>query len=648
MPPAQVPMPNTLPSTPEGKRNKRGALSPGFRRSVGGSRRLAGIVTLLRPRKSQRLQSETGASDKLDACGKGSVSSRANLNVTSSKVENHRKKSIRHAFRNNDRINGACETRNTSDRTMISGNSDITSATVCHHPSQRTLTPITVVSRELCQDPFDDLGGTYHILPSSNPFSEPVTTTNSSTRPSSLECSGLRVEGVIDKIENPFTQESYTDLGNSSAVDSSRSISANSTCSFHIDKRTAAVAFNELAIKVQLDPLALCQYDGNGDDHDRTVSTGKPFSAGEDEPTRRRDKVLGRIRTVRSGLHIKPSPAASPKRALRRMKTFAGLSPRAYEMKALRGRTLENLARLGGHSFLDLPVDFAPATLRLPTCFVATISYLKCFAFGVPGVFADIGSPKMAARIYQYFTSQVFSAEKECTGVEVTVRNGEMPLDLVEILGQRASHKVSLQVLSVAGVLKALLAGLPGGILGSVQLYRVLVNICYGRVMERNDRSECAENATSQDNTRIRAIGLAILALASPMRVNLICAVIGLCTMLVYDAERAIELDVVSGLLTMDRLGSAFGPLLTEGQTSDEQDTFCAIEREIENQRVMSMLIDSWRGVSHQLRVWHKRGTVSQRTSVSRTVSCEPLLARTASGNIQLGEAGHEENQLTR
>lgn len=46
-------------------------------------------------------------------------------------------------------------------------------------------------------------------------------------------------------------------------------------------------------------------------------------------------------------------------------------------MSSLRGKTVENLARLGGHSYLILPSDLAPAPLQLPACLVATVMYLR-------------------------------------------------------------------------------------------------------------------------------------------------------------------------------------------------------------------------------------------------------------------------------
>jgi hypothetical protein len=94
---------------------------------------------------------------------------------------------------------------------------------------------------------------------------------------------------------------------------------------------------------------------------------------------RRRDRFLGRIRIMRSTMHIRSEPAMPREKSLRRMKTFTALSDRPYLMTSLLGKPLETLARLGGYSFLTLPGDFAPATMSLPVCFVATINYLRTY-----------------------------------------------------------------------------------------------------------------------------------------------------------------------------------------------------------------------------------------------------------------------------
>lgn len=238
----------------------------------------------------------------------------------------------------------------------------------------------------------------------------------------------------------------------------------------------------------------------------------------------------------------------------------------------------------------------------------------------------------MAARMYEYFADQVLSAEKVNDKIEITVRRGEMPVDLIGVLDHKASRKPSLQVLSVGWVFKALLAGLPGGILGSGQLYRILVSICYGRIAEGGHEpdSSCVGGPPPHGHTKIQAIGLAVLALTTPMQLNLICAFFGLCAMLAYETERANELEghgdgvsITPGQLSVERLGHILGPLLTPDGGEEGQDTFRAIEREIESQRVMTMLIGGWYMINRQLRVWQNQGSVLRQGAFSKIFSWE-------------------------
>jgi hypothetical protein len=58
------------------------------------------------------------------------------------------------------------------------------------------------------------------------------------------------------------------------------------------------------------------------------------------------------------------------------MKTMANMKI-DYSLGSLKGKTLEELARLGGESIIILPSRYAPGSLRLPTCIAAAIVYLQ-------------------------------------------------------------------------------------------------------------------------------------------------------------------------------------------------------------------------------------------------------------------------------
>lgn len=246
-----------------------------------------------------------------------------------------------------------------------------------------------------------------------------------------------------------------------------------------------------------------------------------------------------------------------------------------------------------------------------------------CPAPSVRNLFFDSGDPKSAARLYDRFANQVFSAEREGDKIEMTMRSSDMPLGLNIHLGTPARN--ATEVLTVANVFKSLLAGLPGEILGSKKLYAVMVDMYYARFsgcqLERT--YSCLGGLSVVDSTKVKAMAHAILALTSKMQLELICGVFGLCAVLLHETERNIEIErqaqrgklgssFVSGLMNVDRLGRVFGPLLINMGTEENGDSYGSIEREIESERVATMLIANWRNVSRQLRAWEHGGYMSK------------------------------------
>ncbi|KAE8349694.1 hypothetical protein BDV28DRAFT_160275 [Aspergillus coremiiformis] len=482
--------------------------SADFRRSTRGSRPLASFVTLLRPRKSRRWKSQLAASEQPDRCAVENASDRDHLCAASDNPGGHQSANIRNAFQCYNKFQEPSEARQVSDRTLHSHTSDLTSVTVCRHPSKCASKPIALVHQEHGQqnvfgEPEEPCGR----LSSCNPFLELSMTRSSSATQASSQNNNLNREfthiaGMFAKNENPFDQPYFRDYGSVSLVSSSRTVSRDSTWSFHIDRHTAVVAFNELAPQIHLDPLVI-------------------------------------------------DPCAT-----------------------------------GGGDGSAVP------------------------ASSTPDVFCTGGDLKLAARTYEYFANQVLSAEKVHDPIEMTVRRGEMPTDLIGVLDHDASRQRSLQVLSVGWVFKALVAGLPGGVLGSGQLYRILVHIYYGRIPRGGNepRLGCVGGLCPQGQTQIEAMVLAILALTTPMQLNLICAFFGLCALLLEETARGGAVTELPGrvVLNLERLGHVLGPLLTADGGEGGQDTFRAIEREIESQRVMTMLIGSWPRINRQVRTWQE------------------------------------------
>ena len=93
----------------------------------------------------------------------------------------------------------------------------------------------------------------------------------------------------------------------------------------------------------------------------------------EDDGLEAPSSLLHRIRSVKSMLSIKHK--YNVRRTLRHIETLASLTGN-FRLGALKGKTLEELARLGGYSFLHLRAEYAPAPLKLPMFLAATAVYL--------------------------------------------------------------------------------------------------------------------------------------------------------------------------------------------------------------------------------------------------------------------------------
>jgi hypothetical protein len=114
----------------------------------------------------------------------------------------------------------------------------------------------------------------------------------------------------------------------------------------------------------------------------------------------------------------------------------------------------------------------------------------------------------------------------------------------------------------VASAFKRFLAGLPGGILGKAWLFNALMSI-YSQL-----DAEAELMRTKQSKVRARLIALAIATIAPRYQRELICAVLGLLSMIGQAAETAPREDEhgrplpTSDLMGYEALGIVFGPLL--------------------------------------------------------------------------------------
>lgn len=161
------------------------------------------------------------------------------------------------------------------------------------------------------------------------------------------------------------------------------------------------------------------------------------------------------------------------------------------------------------------------------------------------GVFRIPGSVRVVNELYEFYC-----AEQPGEDVANTVRSPNLP-----------SH-INVAVHDVASTFKKFLAGLPGGILGSLSLFDALVAI------NSQLYTDVEFSRTKETKIRARLIALAVGTLRSQFRRELICAVFGLLCLLGRAAETAPREDEygrplpTSDLMGYNALGIVFGPLL--------------------------------------------------------------------------------------
>jgi hypothetical protein len=279
-------------------------------------------------------------------------------------------------------------------------------------------------------------------------------------------------------------------------------------------------------------------------------------------------KLLRRASSIQSSKHRSD-------KHIRHKRSISDLSIRMKLKKdALKGKDLEELVRLCGASALYLPAEYAAATLAVPTCFRATAQYLVQHGEIYPifktwtsididlgadsrGIFRIPGSHSTVNALYNHYATQ----DKEGEVINGTVRCPTLP------------EHIPCNVHDVASAFKKFLAGLPGGILGRTWLFDAFLSI-YSQLDATAELTR-----TKQSKVRARLIALAIACVALRYQRELICAVIGLLSMIGRAAEIAPREDEhgrplpTSDLMGYKALGIVFGPLLI-GELLDNHDLY--------------------------------------------------------------------------
>ncbi|EDN05918.1 predicted protein [Histoplasma mississippiense (nom. inval.)] len=243
----------------------------------------------------------------------------------------------------------------------------------------------------------------------------------------------------------------------------------------------------------------------------------------------RSGSFLDRIRSVKSNLGLNRNN--SGRRALRRIQTFANL-PVQYHIGELRGKGLQDLARLGGLSYLNLPEGYGPRNLALPTCFASTMGYLLENGIGVYDLHDFHNNNDIVLSLYSKYANQVLSAALKTDTIDKTTRAVRPPTAFVPQLGNPSGRNTDF-IHDVSMVFRHLLWGIPGGILGSVYLGEVLQRIQQHEfktslVIKDPYRSEYRLDLPLPTAAKIRLIALALAGLTNDLQLDLICAVFGL------------------------------------------------------------------------------------------------------------------------
>ncbi|KAI8623808.1 hypothetical protein F5Y19DRAFT_468255 [Xylariaceae sp. FL1651] len=215
-----------------------------------------------------------------------------------------------------------------------------------------------------------------------------------------------------------------------------------------------------------------------------------------------------------------------------------------HKRDGLKDLDLKALVRLCGKSTLFLPTDYAPCSLVLPTCFRALAQALVQHA-DTKGIFRVSGSVRVINALYDYYCT-----ESNTSGISSTTRCPTLP-----------TH-IRCNAHDVASTFKRFLAGLPGGILGSLSLFDALVAI------HSQLQGDPELHQTKETKLRARLIALAIGTVKSHYQRELICAVFGLLCLVGRTAENAPREDdsgrplPTADLMGYNALGIVFGPLL--------------------------------------------------------------------------------------
>lgn len=160
--------------------------------------------------------------------------------------------------------------------------------------------------------------------------------------------------------------------------------------------------------------------------------------------------------------------------------------------------------------------------------------------------------------MYDYYSNRFlnYSNIDDPDKIQSTVGTGDLP-----------AH-IEYTVHDVASLLKKILLGLPGGLLGSLSLFKAISGI--GTKIQRGPEQSEADFIA----LKAKLIALAISCVTSDHRFSLICAILGLASLIGHESEKAAsgrsKINVPSSeLMGYRALGVVLGPLLLGDNVND-------------------------------------------------------------------------------